>query len=91
MAKSLREVMNGKSDEGLMDYLNNFNKYTPEAIMTAVEELKRRGRTFSDEELKEIESKVQTRARAENEEDTLFASHSSKKSVVTDPNAPLLY
>lgn len=68
--------MNGKSGDGLMDYLNNFNKYTPEAITAAVEELKRRGRIISDEELKEIETKVQTRANAEDEEETLFTSGS---------------
>jgi hypothetical protein len=32
MAKSLREVLNGKSDIELMGYLDNFQKYTPEAI-----------------------------------------------------------
>jgi hypothetical protein len=32
MAKSLGEVMSEKSDEELMDFLNSFNKYTPEAI-----------------------------------------------------------
>jgi hypothetical protein len=83
--------MNGKSEEGLMDYLNNLNKYTSEAIKAAADELKKRGRTFGDKELKEIDTKVQTRANAENEEDTLFPSNSWKKNVVTDPNAPLLY
>jgi len=83
--------MNGKSEEGLIDYLNNFNKYTPEAITAAVDELKRRGRSFNDEELNEINIKIQNSTNAESEEDTLFASDSWKKSVVTDTNAPLLY
>jgi hypothetical protein len=89
MAKSLREVMSGKSDEGLMDYLNNFGKYTPEAIIVAVDELKRRGRSFSPEELNEINIKIEKRAKAESEQDTLWLSDS--RSIVTDPNAPLLY
>jgi hypothetical protein len=91
MAKSLKEVMNGKSEEGLMDYLNNFQKYTPEAIMSAADELKRRGRIFSDEELKEIDLKIENRKKSEEEEDTLFGSDSWRKRVVKDPNAPLLY
>jgi hypothetical protein len=91
MTKGLREVMNGKSDEGLMDYLNNFQKYTPEAIKSATDELIRRGRNFSDEELKEIDVKIENRTNSEDEEDTLFASDSWKKKVVKDPNAPLLY
>jgi hypothetical protein len=51
MARSLREVMNGRPDEGLIDYLTTFNKCTSDAITAAVDELKRRGRNFSDEEL----------------------------------------
>jgi hypothetical protein len=91
MKKSLSEVMNGKSDEGLIDYINNFQKYTPEAIRSAADELKRRGRNFSEEELKEIEVKIENRIKSEDEEETLFASGSWKKKVVEDPNAPLLY
>ncbi len=84
--------MNGKSEEGLMDYVNSFQKYTPEAITAAVDELKRRGTSFSDQELKEISSKIESRKNAENEDDNPFvASDSWKKNVVTDPNVPLLY
>ena len=46
MGTSFKELMTKKSDEGLMDYLINFNKYTPDAITAAVDELKRRGRNF---------------------------------------------
>jgi hypothetical protein len=92
MTRSLREVMNGKSEEGLMVYLNNFEKYTPEAITAAVDELKRRGRNFGDQELKEINVKIEKRKNAENEDDNLFVlSDSWKRNVVTDPNAPMLY
>jgi hypothetical protein len=92
MAKSLREVMNGKSEEGLVDYLNNFQKYTPDAIRYAVDELKRRGRNFNDEELKEINIKIEKRTKAESEEYTLFVPNNAwKQNVVTDANAPLFY
>jgi len=91
MTTSLREVMSKKSDEGLMDYLTNFNKYTPDAIKAAVDELKRRGRSFSDEELNDINVNIQARVKAESEEETLWTSNQWKKSVVTDQDAPLLY
>ena len=91
MGKSLREVMMEKSEDGLADYLENFTKYTPDAIRAAADELKRRGRKFSEEELKEIDIKIANRKDAEDEEDTLFASGSWRKNVTTDPNAPLLF
>ena len=91
MARILREVMNGLSDEGLMDYITNFNKYTPEAIRAAVDELKKRGTSFTNQELSEIDSKIQDRTKAEIEDDTLFPSDSWKRNVVTDPNVPSLY
>src|SRR5438105_573014 len=91
MARSLREVMSTKSEDGLMDYLTNFNKYTPDSITEAVDELKRRGKSFTDEELKEINQKIESRKNANTDEDELFAPTSWKKDIVTDPNAPLLY
>jgi len=83
--------MSSKSEDGLMDYLTNFNKYTADAITAAVDELRRRGRNFTDEELSDIKSKIETRKKAENEDEELFAPKSWKDEGVTDPNAPLLY
>ena len=60
MARSLREVMSSKSEDGLMDYLINFNKYTADSITAAVDELKRRGKSFTEEELRDIKSKIET-------------------------------
>jgi hypothetical protein len=91
MARSYREIMDRKSEDALLDYLNNYNKYTPEAITAAVDELRRRGRNFDEEELNAINLKIQDRTKAENEEDTLFESNSWHQNVVTDPSAPLLY
>ena len=92
MTRSLREVMIGKSEEGLMDYLTSFQKYTPEAISAAVDELRRRGKHFSDEQTKEISTKIEIKKNADSDDDNpFFASDSWKKNVVTDPNAPLLY
>lgn len=91
MAKSLGEVMRGKSNEGLTDYINNFNKYTPEAIAAAVNELKKRGKKFSSQELEDIDLKIQARAKAEKEEPTLWVKDVVDNDLVIDPNAPLLY
>ncbi len=91
MAKSLHEVMIEKSEEGLMNYLDDFNKYTAEAIIAAVEELKKRGKNFSDSELDDIEIKIKARKEAELDEEGLFISNSWKKDIVTDLEAPLLY
>jgi hypothetical protein len=91
MAKSLGEVMSTKSDEGLIAYINNFEKYTPDALTAATNELKRRGKKISEEELKEIHLKIQARVKAESEEETLWPSESLRKEIVTDLNAPLLY
>ena len=83
--------MISKSEDGLMDYLTNFNKYTPEAIAAAADELRTRGKNFTDEELSDIKSKIETRKKAENEYDELFVTKSWKDEGVADPNAPLLY
>lgn len=91
MAKSLGEVMRGKPDEGLNDYINNFGKYTPEAIAAATQELKKRGREFSNQELEDIDLKIQARATAEYEEATLWAKDIVDNNIVIDPKAPLLY
>lgn len=91
MAIDFKELMSKKSDDGLTDYLTNFNKYTPEAIAAAVEELKSRGRNFSNDELNDIQGKIQARSEAKKEEDSIWSSASAKRNIVTDENAPLLY
>lgn len=91
MAKSLREIISGKSDEGLMDYLSNFNKYTPESITAARDELRRRGKQFSGDELREIDLKIQERTTVEADEAGFFGTDSGSRYVVTDSNAPVLY
>ena len=71
MAKRLREVMKGKSEEGLVDYLDNFYKYTPEAISAAVDELKDEVESLAKRTQKNINLKIESRIKAENEEDVL--------------------
>jgi len=89
---TLRKVMVTKTEAGLFDYIHNFNKYTPEAIEAAVSELQRRGRKFTNEELREIKEIITKRTKAEQEEDDpLWNPSGHQDDIVTDPHAPLLY
>lgn len=81
--------MHQKSEEGLMDYLNNFQRYVPDAISAAVEELKSRGKNFTEAELEAIRAKIDKRIKAVNDDDDPFGS--SPNEVVTDAGAPELY
>ena len=91
MGTSFRDLMTTKSDDGLMEYLTNFRKYTPGAITAAVDELKRRGKTFTEQELADIKEKIETRIKEDKEEDSLWGNGSWTANVVTDMNAPFLY
>ncbi|MBS1598177.1 MAG: hypothetical protein JST75_08125 [Bacteroidetes bacterium] len=86
-----QELMNTMSESELLDYLDNSTKYTPEAMTAAVNELKRRGRKFTDEELIVVKKRIQTSEEIEKEEDDPWNRTSWKKNVVTDNNASLLY
>lgn len=91
MGTRFKELMSKKSEKELMDYLINFKKYTPDAITAAVDELKGRGKNFTEQELIEIKEKIDASAKSEKEEDSLWGNDSLKANIVTDPNAPLLY
>ncbi len=83
--------MSTKSEDGLMDYLTNFSKYTADSITAAVDELKRRGKNFTDEELNDIKSKIETRKKDEGDDDELFTSNAWRKDVVTGILMPHCY
>jgi hypothetical protein len=91
MGTRFKELMSKKSEEELMDYLINFNTYAPDAITAAVDELKGRGRNFTEQELIEIKEKIETSAKSEQEVDSLWSTDSLKINMVTDTNAPILY
>jgi hypothetical protein len=61
MSTNFEDVMRRKSEEGLMDYLNNYKRYVPDAIIAAVQELKSRGKNFTESELEEIRAKIEKR------------------------------
>src|ERR1035437_5617584 len=91
MSTYFEELMIKRSDAELMEYINNFDKYTPEALIVVVNELKSRGHSISDEELRMINNKIEKCKKNEEEEKIEKASKSLRKNVVTDPDAPLLY
>lgn len=50
MAIDFIKLMTTKSNEELEEYIKNRQKYQPMAIYADIDELKQRGRNFSDEE-----------------------------------------
>lgn len=86
------KLMTTKSDDGLQEYIDNRQKYTPKAIYAALEELKNRGWTFTDEEYSKIVADIEKQQEiskqrvAESE-----AGHKWDKNVIYDSNAVELY
>jgi hypothetical protein len=91
MRTHFEELMSKKTVEELMEFIENFDRYSPEALTAAISELKVRGKDFSDEELKSWNTRIEKMKEVEDEENIFGSSKSLKKNVVTDPNAPLLY
>ncbi|MBS1542307.1 MAG: hypothetical protein JST14_01630 [Bacteroidetes bacterium] len=91
MEIDFESLMSRKSDEGLMDYLTNADKYTPEAITAAVNELKKREKHISEEQLSQIKTKIQNKIEANKKESESLASNFWQKNTVTNEEAPLFY
>lgn len=91
MRTHFEELMTKKTVEELAEFIDNFDRYSPEALTAAINELKVRGRDFSDEELKSLNERIEKKKEIEEEESLFGSSKSMRKNVVTDPNAPLLY
>lgn len=83
-------LMEKKTEDELFEFINNFDRYSPEAITAAYNELKLRGKDFSDDEIKTINDRIRKKQDIE-DEDLFNSSKSLRKNVVTDSNAPLLY
>jgi uncharacterized integral membrane protein len=91
METNYKTLMEKKSDEGLMEYIINIDKYVSGAVIAAVNELKKRGHNFTNEELEDIEIKTVKKIQSEKKNDNFWSSNSSLENVVDDPDAPLLY
>jgi hypothetical protein len=82
-----------KSDDELQEYIDNKLKYSPDAVFSAIEELKNRGRVFTDSEIETIKSDIaqhQEIAKQRTAESNLNYNK-WKKNVTDDPDAPQYY
>lgn len=92
-AEALEELMAGKADEDLGRYIDDTEKYTPEAIAAAVTECQKRGRSFSEFELERIRSIVEQKREAREKEFDLKRDNFEEclEDIVDDPGAPEYY
>jgi len=82
-----------KTDDELRERVDNREKYLPETVEAAVEELQVRGFQFSEEELKVIAEDMQARRdlAGSNPDNINPFRYSDTNNQVQDPDAPLLY
>ncbi|MXV53363.1 hypothetical protein GS399_20590 [Pedobacter sp. HMF7647] len=91
MEIDFQRLMTNKSDEGLQEYLDNRTKFIPEAVEAAINEMQKRGRIFSDEELAIYRKEFQAKKEATEKEEKKLVGNQWKKNVVTDISAPAYY
>ena len=85
-------IISKKTVDELMEYIEDFDRYSTDALNAVIEELRKRGKNFSEEELQLLQKRIEKKEEIEEEETTPFGSTIYEgKYVVTDPNAPLLY
>ncbi|MEJ2637077.1 MAG: hypothetical protein P8184_17540 [Calditrichia bacterium] len=92
MAKSLQEHVKELSDTELSKYITDHKRYRIEAVETALDELRRRGRYISDSELAAMRDAIKQKEaerKAQLEKDFSFTNW--KRNIVDDPNAAELY
>ncbi len=87
------QLMTTKSEEGLQEYIDNRQKYNPQAVFAAIEEFKKRGRVFLDNEIETIKSDLlkQQEISKQRIADSEPSPTKWKKNVVDDVNAPQYY
>lgn len=88
MEIDFEKLMAAKSAEDLQKYMTDNSRYTPEAISAAINELRKRGRVFTETELIKINSDIEQKKENDNNNNFTF---DWKKNVVTDIDAPLFY
>jgi hypothetical protein len=82
-----------RTDDELLDRIDNRQKYMPETTEAAIAELAKRGHNFSDEELQVYKDDIQ----AQRNNAALVSSRIGafnreyKNVIVDDPDAPLMY
>jgi len=93
MAFDYTLLASARSDQELMERVDNRQKYMPETVEASLAELQRRGKEFLDEELRYINEDMQARSRNAaliNSRIGVFNSD-YKYAIVEDPDAPLMY
>ena len=90
MEMNFQRLMTKKSDKELEEYLNNIMAYSRDIVEAAIQELKNRGRLFTEVELSTFESKIQERENSIRK-NTITVRDSIEKNIVEDESALALY
>ena len=90
MEMNIQRLMTKKSDKELEEYLNNIMAYSRDIVEAAIQELKNRGRLFTEVELSTFESKIQERENTIGK-NTITVRDSIEKNIVEDESALALY
>ena len=90
MEMNFQRLMTKKSDKELEEYLNNIMAYSRDIVEAAIQELKNRGRLFTEVELSTFESKIQERENSIGK-NTITVRDSIEKNIVEDESALALY
>ena len=82
------KLMASKSDEGLQECIDNRKKYNPDAVYAAIDQLKSRGRIFTEEELNIIKADIEKQQEISKQRVDEAGETSTKwdKNVVVDLN-----
>ncbi|SDT69656.1 hypothetical protein SAMN05216490_5047 [Mucilaginibacter mallensis] len=83
----------GRTNEELLERIDNRQKYMPETVDASVAELQFRGHVFSDDELRVIDEDIQAhRNNAAQVDGRLgFFNNNTNNVIVNDPDAPTMY
>ena len=87
------QLMTNKSEEELQVYIDSRQKYNPQAVFAAIDELKKRGKVFTDTELETIKNDISQQQEINKERIDVAEQWSPRwyKNVVDDIVAPQYY
>ncbi len=92
MVIDLPALMKEKSDEGLRKYIDDYNKYTPEAIEAAIYEMQIRGVAFSEEETESFRKMILERKETiKKREEESSENFKWDENAVSDDSVPGLF
>jgi len=90
MERDFAKLMLSKSEKELQEYIDDRLKYTPSAVFAAIDELKNRGKFFSDGEIETIKIDLEKKQEVDKERFTDDRT-TWKRNIVTDADAPQYY